>query len=336
VLRRFSVAIVAGFGASTLVISLAPAALAEPTIAEVTTQIDTLSRKNEQLTESFNKATEDVKAKQALSAAAKRTASKAQFSYQAAHLQLRAAIAEQFKGAGFSRTGALLTSTSRDNYLDRLTTLQLMAARRAAVAATLKAAKQAADGAQSRSGALLAEAAKKQKALSARRVSLAAEQTKYSKLLDKLTAAQRAAYFAKTNPTVSTAETTTAVTTLAAKAPSSAAAVAVQFALAQTGKPYVFAASGPDAYDCSGLTAAAWAAAGLQIPHVAESQYGVGTHVSRDQLQPGDLVFFYSPIGHVGLYIGNGLIVHAPQPGDVVKVVPLSTFDSDYVGATRL
>jgi cell wall-associated NlpC family hydrolase len=335
-IRRFAVSLIAGLGVATLTISLAPAASAEPTVAEVTAQIGVLSKQNEQLTELYNKASEDVKAKQTQAAAAKLTALKAQTDYGVAQNQLRSTLAEQFKAAGFSRTGALLTSKSQQDYLDQLSTLQLLSARRAALSNKMKVAKETAASAQAASDKLLADATAKQKALADQRTALAADQDKYSKLLNKLTADQRATYFATANPSATPVATQEAVASLTVAAPSAAAAVAVQYALAQRGKPYVYAASGPNAFDCSGLTAAAWQAAGLRIPHVAASQYNVGTHVSRDQLQPGDLVFFYHPIGHVGMYIGNGLIVHAPTSGDVVKVVPLSTFNSDYVGATRL
>lgn len=106
-------------------------------------------------------------------------------------------------------------------------------------------------------------------------------------------------------------------------APSSAAAIAVKFALAQLGKPYVYATSGPRTFDCSGLTAAAWRAAGKSIPHQSRLQSHLGHSVSKSQLKPGDLVFYYSPIHHVAIYIGKGLVVSAPQTGDVVKIVPV-------------
>ena len=102
------------------------------------------------------------------------------------------------------------------------------------------------------------------------------------------------------------------------------AAVAVQTALAQVGDPYVYGAAGPDAFDCSGLTMYAWAAAGVSIPHASGSQPGAGTPVSFSQLMPGDLIFYYSPISHVGMYIGGGRIVHAPHPGTSVQVVPMN------------
>jgi cell wall-associated NlpC family hydrolase len=81
---------------------------------------------------------------------------------------------------------------------------------------------------------------------------------------------------------------------------------------------------------------AAWRAGGVSLPHLAADQYNFGTHVSVSSLQPGDLVFMYSPIGHVSMYIGKGMLVSAPQPGENVKIVPLSYFTSDVVGATRL
>jgi cell wall-associated NlpC family hydrolase len=85
--------------------------------------------------------------------------------------------------------------------------------------------------------------------------------------------------------------------------------------------PYKFAAESPGvAFDCSGLTKYAWAQAGVYLPHQSASQYASTPHVSKDQVQPGDLIFYYSPIGHVGIYIGGGSMIHAPRTGDVVKV----------------
>ncbi len=103
---------------------------------------------------------------------------------------------------------------------------------------------------------------------------------------------------------------------------SGGAATAVAFARAQLGKPYVFATSGPNSFDCSGLTMAAWAAAGVRMPHYSGSQATMFPKVSWEQLQPGDIVVFYSDLHHVGLYIGGGMMIHAPQTGDVVKIAP--------------
>jgi cell wall-associated NlpC family hydrolase len=84
----------------------------------------------------------------------------------------------------------------------------------------------------------------------------------------------------------------------------------------------VFAAAGPDTFDCSGLTMAAWAAAGVRMPHYSGSQANMFPKVTWEQLQPGDIVVFYDDLHHVGLYIGGGMMIHAPQTGDVVKIAP--------------
>ncbi|MEU1044973.1 NlpC/P60 family protein [Streptomyces sp. NPDC005897] len=94
---------------------------------------------------------------------------------------------------------------------------------------------------------------------------------------------------------------------------------AIAFARAQIGKPYVWGATGPGSYDCSGLTQAAWKAADVSLPRVTYDQVNAGTTVSVSQAQPGDLVFFYDDISHVGLYIGDGMMIHAPKPGAYVR-----------------
>ncbi|MGW3914109.1 NlpC/P60 family protein [Streptomyces sp. NPDC005070] len=100
---------------------------------------------------------------------------------------------------------------------------------------------------------------------------------------------------------------------------SSKAAEALAFARAQVGKPYVWGATGPDSYDCSGLTQAAWKAAGVSLPRVTYDQVNAGTTVSLADARPGDLVFFYDDISHVGIYIGDGMMIHAPKPGAYVR-----------------
>ncbi|MGW8542738.1 NlpC/P60 family protein [Streptomyces albidoflavus] len=94
----------------------------------------------------------------------------------------------------------------------------------------------------------------------------------------------------------------------------------IAFARAQMGKPYVWGAAGPDSFDCSGLTQAAWKTAGISLPRTTWDQVGVGQKVSVDNAQPGDLVFFYDDISHVGIYIGGGEMIHAPKPGADVRV----------------
>jgi len=111
-------------------------------------------------------------------------------------------------------------------------------------------------------------------------------------------------------------------------------AQALRWALSVRGDPYVWGAAGPDAFDCSGLVMWAYAKIGISLPHFTGEQWTMGIHVGRNQLQPGDLVFFYPDIGHVGLYIGNDLMVDAPDFGQVVQVQPVMW--AFYVGAVRI
>lgn len=110
----------------------------------------------------------------------------------------------------------------------------------------------------------------------------------------------------------------------------------IDFALAQLGEPYSWSAAGPDAWDCSGLTLKAWEAAGVSLPRSSGAQAGVGTAIGWDNMAPGDLLFFYSPISHVGIYLGNGEMVHAPRPGKTVEIVSLEGhYSSNFSGARR-
>ncbi len=111
-------------------------------------------------------------------------------------------------------------------------------------------------------------------------------------------------------------------------------AEALRYAMTRRGDPYVWGAAGPGDFDCSGLVMWAYAQVGISLPHYTGSQWNMGEHISRSQLEPGDLVFFFADISHVGLYLGDGLMLDAPQTGQVVQVQPV--FWSDYVGAVRI
>jgi cell wall-associated NlpC family hydrolase len=116
--------------------------------------------------------------------------------------------------------------------------------------------------------------------------------------------------------------------------PSSRAGVAIKAALSQLGVRYVFGAKSPgNAFDCSGLTSYAWGAAGVGIPRTSRYQYAALTRIPTAAVQPGDLIFSYYPISHVGMYLGNGQMVHAPRTGDVVKIS--AVYWSRVVGVAR-
>ncbi|MCX5092317.1 NlpC/P60 family protein [Streptomyces sp. NBC_00365] len=117
-------------------------------------------------------------------------------------------------------------------------------------------------------------------------------------------------------------------------APNSRAAEAVAYAYGKLGSPYVWGATGPDAFDCSGLAQAAYRAAGISLPRTTYAQINAGRRISRSELLPGDLVFFYSGISHVGIYVGNGQMIHAPNPSAPVRLAPVD--EMPFAGATRV
>ena len=156
------------------------------------------------------------------------------------------------------------------------------------------------------------------------------------RLLARLTAEQRAAYEradVRHGRTAARADRS-AVPRGSLRAPNARAAQAVAFAYGALGKPYVWGATGPASFDCSGLTQAAWRSAGVSLPRTTYTQINAGQRVSRSELAPGDLVFFYSGISHVGLYIGGGQMIHAPRPGAPVRVAPID--EMPFAGATRV
>ncbi|MGA5201508.1 NlpC/P60 family protein [Streptomyces variegatus] len=129
-------------------------------------------------------------------------------------------------------------------------------------------------------------------------------------------------------------DTLTAPGAAPSQAPSSRASAAVAYAYQKLGSPYVWGATGPNAFDCSGLVQAAYRAAGVSLPRTTYSQIAAGRRVSRSELLPGDLVFFYAGISHVGIYVGNGRMIHAPNSSAPVRVAPLD--EMPYAGATRV
>jgi cell wall-associated NlpC family hydrolase len=301
------------------------------TIAGVQKRLGRLALRNTQLVERFNHARVLVHARQREADAAQAVADRARARLDRASYSFTQMIQAQYESGQLGAAGALLDSRSGGNAVSRLSTLDLLSNHAADVVALVDKARQIATDKSQQAQSALAAATEQRDALASRRADVSRQIDKYKRMLGMLTAQQRAEYLHRTDPSISIAQ----VRRLPG-APSAAARKAVDFALAQVGKPYVFGAAGPSSYDCSGLTMAAWARAGVSLPHSAADQYNYGTHVPEYALQPGDLLFFYHPIGHVTIYIGDGLMVSAPTEGEDVQVVPLSFFQSDYAGATRL
>jgi cell wall-associated NlpC family hydrolase len=151
--------------------------------------------------------------------------------------------------------------------------------------------------------------------------------------LDQLRAAERRRAAAANRPATTAPSASGPAPTPPPAAVSGNVGAVIRYAYAQLGKPYQWGATGPGSFDCSGLTMMAWAQAGVSLPHSSRAQIGIGRQVTRGELQPGDLIFRYSPISHVSLYVGNGQQISATHTGSTVKLQP--AFQGEIVGYSR-
>ncbi|WP_329067271.1 C40 family peptidase [Amycolatopsis sp. NBC_01480] len=295
-----------------------------------------LSQQAEKLSQDLLGAQADLDAKQAdLARAGQDLAAAKDAGTKAAGEQQRHQVdVDRFAGAAFTdnsqlnRLSALLSGGSVTDYLQRSSALDVVAANQQAALDTLADATHAANDAtakaadaEHRAQAARDAAAKLKSDIQARQRSLDDQMHQLEAAAGNLTSADRKAQRDEGGapPDV--------------RAPAGAAQAAVDAALSRLGKPYQTGATGPNAFDCSGLMLWAYAKAGVSLPRTSRAQSTFGTAIPRDQLQPGDLVFYYSPVSHVGMYLGDGKMVHAPDTGDVVKISPL--LQSQYAGARR-
>jgi cell wall-associated NlpC family hydrolase len=320
-----------------LLFSAAPAQATPGTAAGAAELVAAKGHELEIVTEQFNEARVVLAAQQAAAQASAAELERATAALGAAQQRVRGIARSAYTGEGMGSFRALMTSESADEFVGRVATLQALAGHQNGILQEAAVANVAAAQAQATAQSAAVEAQAQYDAVTAQHAALKTEIAAYQATFDALSAQeQRAAVAAHHGEDrASRADRTepVAAATGPVAANSQAAQIAVDTAMAQRGKPYVWAGSGPGSFDCSGLTAYAYRAAGVALPHSSRMQSQMGQPVSRDQLQPGDLVFFYQPVSHVGIYIGNGQMVHAPTSGDVVKVAPLM---GGFSGARRI
>jgi cell wall-associated NlpC family hydrolase len=285
---------------------LAPAAAvrAQPSTAEIQQRITRESTALAKVVEDYNKVNEELKATKA--AVAKHSASLPELerTLTDARSAVSAIASTAYKNGQLREVDAVLGAGGQQALLDRIGTLDHLARGRQAQIAGYTTARQRYDVEKGRLDATLAKQNIQMRDLKARKAKIEAD-------LKNLLQLRRQAYGSEQESGSAYTGTIPAI--------SGKAGVAVRFAYNAIGKPYVWAGEGPGGYDCSGLTLAAWRAAGKSLPHNAAMQWDVVAHISRSQLMPGDLVF-YAGLGHVGLYVGSGRIIHAPNAGETVKL----------------
>ncbi len=307
--------------------SAAPAATQAGTAAEATRLVADATHELEVVTEQLNDARVTLTQQQDAVVAADAALATAQAQADALDAEMRQVARSAFTGENMSHFNALMTSDSAEDFLAQVSTLDAIAGHTGDVIAQAAAAAQAAQQAKTLAETAAVEAQRTLDDVTARQTTLQAQITDYQGQYQTLTAAQQQAVVVQhAGPALQAPPRVVA--------PSGTVQSVIDTAMAQLGDPYVWGAGGPNSFDCSGLTQYAYAAAGITLPHSSKVQSTMGTAVPRGQLQPGDLVFFYSPVSHVGMYIGNGQMVHASTFGSPVLVTSVDM--KGYVGARRL
>jgi cell wall-associated NlpC family hydrolase len=331
-LSRLRSGLVLGIAASACVAltSLPDRASADPGPAEITQLVADASRQLEVISEQVNTARTDYDQQRAAADQADKSADDAQGRLDAMRDQVRQIARSAYTTGEISRVDVLLTSRSADQFISQMGTLDAIAGHQTGVLSQAAADARAAQKARAEADDAAATAKKTLEEITDKQQQLQSQISDYQQQYAKLTAPQQQAVSRAAAGSPARAVPAAPVT-----ANSQAAQVAVNTALAQVGKPYVWGASGPGSFDCSGLTSYAYAAAGVALPHSSSAQSGMGTPVSRDALQPGDLIFFYSPVSHVAMYIGNGQMVHASTSGTPVQVVDVGSMPG-YNSARRV
>jgi cell wall-associated NlpC family hydrolase len=292
-------------GAVSLIV-LAPATVAhaDPTLAEIEAQLDKSGDELEATVEAYNAINIDLAATQA-------KLQPLSDSMAAANANVEQVAIEAFKSSSNLRgLSVVLNATSSNTLMDQLSTLQQITKQQQKQITEYNQAKLKLDETLAAQNAQKADLENKKKKI----------EGDVKKLDDLKKKAENAG---------STMTKTVAKPTGPPPAVSGKAGQAVTYAWNQIGKPYKWGASGPNSFDCSGLTMMAWKAAGVTLEHNAARQWNQVAHISRSQLAPGDLVF-YSSLGHVGIYIGNNQIIHAPTTGKNVQIAPVDKGSSIY------
>ncbi|MFG3205976.1 NlpC/P60 family protein [Streptomyces sp. NPDC048192] len=317
---------------------------AKPSLEEVEKKVDDLYRQAESATEKYNAAKERTGRQRGRVDALRDELARRTERLDKAREELGSFAAAQYRtGAAAPGTATFLLANNPQDYFDQSQLMNRLTAReKRAVdayvgeqAAAMKDRRQASESLRtldaSQQDLRAAKAAVQRKLASARELlsTLTAQEKARLAAIERekqQEAARRAAELAKQQAARQQADSSSSTASASGSAGSTEsssydtkAEKAVAFARAQIGKPYVWGATGPDSYDCSGLTQAAWKAAGVTLPRTTYDQVDAGTTVSLADARPGDLIFFYDDISHVGVYMGNGMMIHAPKPGAYVR-----------------
>ena len=288
-------------------------------------RVHSLYEQAEQASERYNDARIELKQAKTRLHALQADLRRQQEKVDAVRTEVARAVVAQYQGQALSSTTQVLLAKDPQKFLDQLATISGYNDQQAEMMAGFAVQAKQLEMRKAAAQRELDSIAKTEKTLADEKATIDQKASQAKDLLDRLEARAAARVSRSSERTAPTTPTV---------AVSGNAGAAVNYALAQVGDAYVYGASGPSAYDCSGLTMMAWAQGGVGLPHSSSAQFNMGSPVSSSQLQPGDLVFYYQPISHVGIYIGNGKIVHAANPSTGVQVA--GVFSMPFSGARRV
>jgi cell wall-associated NlpC family hydrolase len=293
-----------------------------PTLNDVKNQVNNLHEQAEQASEAYDQAASNLAALQnkVNQIQARITAEQSQLN--TAQSALGSLAAAQYRSGGVDSSLQLMLSAAPDSFLQQATANAELSSHSAASMQTAQEVKRQLDQDKAEATADLQQMQKTRDEMAQHKADIDAKEKQAQALLNSLTPTQRTQYTQQENQ--QTQQNTKPPAGLP-PAPNARAAIAVAFAEAQVGKPYIYGADGPRGFDCSGLTMAAWGAAGVSMSHSSSAQAYEFPQVSESDIAVGDLVIYYGSLHHVGIYVGGGKIVHAPYPGTVVQYAPINS-----------
>ncbi|MFI2430431.1 NlpC/P60 family protein [Streptomyces sp. NPDC018693] len=313
-----------------------------PTPAQVKAKVDQLYQEAEAATEKYNGAKEKAQQAEQRLKTLRDEAARKEHRLNSAREALGSMAAAQYRAGGLDPAMQLALSDNPDRYLDGAAFAERANDRQSAAVARVREELREIEQLRGAARIELDSLRSRQTELRQQKETITGKLDTARQLLSRLTAEEqariaggsgadgRASRDSSSGPRDSLRAPAAATT----QAPNSRTAAAIAYAQSKIGSPYVWGATGPNAFDCSGLIQAAYRSAGISLPRTTYAQIDAGRRVSRSELLPGDLVFFYSGISHVGLYIGNGMMIHAPNPSSSVRVAPLD--EMPFAGATRV
>ena len=288
----------------------------KPTKSEVKAKVDKLYDEAEQATEKYDGAKEQSQKLTKEVTSLQDKVARGQDELNTLRDGLGAMASAQYRTGGIDPAIQLFLSSNPDSYLDKASTLDQVSAKQAESLQEIQAKQRTLAQQRKEAQDKVKDLADTRSALGAKKKEVQGKLADARQLLNTLTAAEKASLAADDTR----ANRASSRVDLGASVPASQRAGAA-FAAAQgkIGSPYVYGATGPGSFDCSGLTSWAYAQAGVSIPRTSEAQANAGPHLGMSQLQQGDLVIFYGDAHHVGFYAGNGMVLHAPKPGASVR-----------------